>query len=1086
MKKLVYILFLLLLNISLIRCQCEDSKLEEITPVYECSSCPQSKVIDFGVVRVNTTKEIDLNITNTGKNILEFKSITVTFTNGINSDAFSVVQYTPSISPSQPGIIKLAYFPRKSGSDEGKLSVEWYHNKAANIIKSETYTLKGKGADAKLDICTGDENGNIIKCTSECEENQKYGCLSIDFQEIDPKGSDVSKRSVLVRNTGEVRMTQKQITIKQCPLNNNSCEESQMISAYEFTSEPANTKDISVDPEKDVITYILYKPSDGGKDIGLITVTTDDELLDEVMININGVGLAPKLCYEAPFYDFGVVPVNTRSDKTFNIKSCGTRAVKILSISLKNNTDNEFGYDGTTTPLSQELPLEEEIGLKIYYLPRNEGMDTASLVIESDDPSLKDGKATINLMGTGQNLPSCILKLDPASLDYGHMATGQKQMKEFYIYNLGDGACEVTRFEGPQYRDNFKIISMFMQGSSSGAVNSIPFSIMSGDRVKVQMEYTAQEEKTCLNDKMIIYSNSIDSPYETLYLSGCGGEEAICKFFILPENKKLNWGNVPVGKTYTRSVVLENIGTSECLINSGAFGPNAGKWFKLIRTPQYPLRVPVGTNARFDIWCTPEKTGFAPDKDGNPDGSGVKNIFNITTTDSNNPSLAFPMLCNGVTSYLKVSPDPAIFQDSTPACSGPEQTISMYNIGTAPLTISNLTSGSSDFVITSQPNIPLIIQPGSKSSIKVKFTPQSQGKIESTLTILSDASNLLNGKYELPLSGNGLADNKVEERYTASAKPMIDILWCIDNSGSMADDQASLAGNFPLFINYAVNVNADFQIGVISTEINEPAKTDSGNYNYPGVLFNKKDTPKIIANNPPNNPTPNYEPILSTGQDIIDAFRKNALIGECCSDEAEACFEATKMAFSSPIIDDPQKNKGFLRDQAKLYLIMVADEDDQSPGTVDYYADYLRQIKKDATGKLLSLSIVTGLDKDGDINNLPNPMKCPGSSSESAGVRYLDMFKKIGNGIAASICNKNWGPLMSKLGLDVFDTKNEFFLHSKPDENSIEVYVSGKKLDKDPQNGFSYDSANNSIIIGPNVEVSNGDEVKITYNLACY
>ncbi|MGB9601005.1 MAG: choice-of-anchor D domain-containing protein, partial [Myxococcota bacterium] len=407
------------------------------------------------------------------------------------------------------------------------------------------------------------------------------------------------------------------------------------------------------------------------------------------------------------------------------------------------------------------------------------------------------------------------------------------------------------------------------------------------------MEYTAQEEKSCLNDRMIIYSNSIDSPYETLYLTGCGGEEAICKFFILPANKKLIWGNVPVGKTGTRSVVLENIGTSECLISTGAFGPNVGKWFKLVRTPQYPLKVPVGTGARFDIWCTPDKNGFAPDKDGNPDVSGLKNYISITTTDPNNSSLTIPMLCNGVSSYLMVNPDPAIFPDGTADCAGPELSITMYNTGSAPLSISDLKSNSAEFVISSKPNLPIIIQPGNKSSINMKFTPQSTGRRESTLTITTDASNLINGKYELPLIGNGLADGKILERYIASAKPKIDILWCIDNSGSMADDQASLAGNFPLFINYAVNVNANFQIGVISSEINEPAKTDSGDYNYPGVLFNKKGTPKIIANNPPRNPTPNYQPVLSTSLEIIDAFRKNALIGECCSDEAEACFEAT-------------------------------------------------------------------------------------------------------------------------------------------------------------------------------------------------
>lgn len=1085
MRGILVIVIMVLLGMLLVACQCEESRLEEITPFYECTNCPQDKIIDFGVVRVNTQKEIELKILNSGKNDLEFKAITITFVTGLNSDAFSVVQYSPTISPSTTGIIRLGYFPRKSSSDEARLTVEWYHNKVANIVRSETYTLKGKGAEARLDICTGDESGNITRCTSQCERDQKYGCLSIDFGSADPEKGEHPKRSIIVKNSGEIKMLLKGVSIKQCPLNNNSCEESQMVSAYEFSSEPSKVEDVDIHPSSTSTIYIIYKPLDGGVDNGLIKVDTDDELLDEVFIQIKAVGLAPKLCYDSPFYDFGVVPINTRSDKIFNIRSCGTMPVRIMSVALNNNSDNEFGYDGSTKSTLQEMSPDEVVGLKIYYLPRDEGRDTAQIIIESDDSSLKDGKAEINLMGTGQILPSCILKLDPGSLDYGHMASGQRQLRDVYLYNLGDGACEVTKFEGPQHRDNFKIISMFIEGSFSGTISSIPFSMMPGDRVRIQIEYTAQEEKTCLTDQMIIYSNSANSPYETLYLSGCGGEEPICRLFVLPENKRLNWGNVPLGQTYTRSVVLENVGTAECYINTGAFGPNTGKWFKLVRTPQYPLRVPVGTAARFDIWCTPERTGFAPDKDGNPDSSGSKNFINITTTDSNNPALNLPMICNGISSYLMVNPDPAIFPDGTQNCSSGEITVTMYNTGSAPLSVSGLTSNSTEFLISSAPALPLILQPGSKGILRMRFTPHSSGRKESTLTIASDASNLVNGKYQLPLLGNGLVDETVEEKFVASGRPRIDLLWCIDNSGSMADDQASLAGNFPLFINYAVNLKADFQIGVISSEINEAAKTDSGDYNYPGVLFNKKGTPKIIANNPPLNPTPNYQPVLSTSQEIIDAFRKNALIGECCSDEAEACFEAAKMALSPPIINDPQKNMGFLRDQAKLYIIMVSDEDDQSPGSVDYYADFFKQIKSGATSKLLSLSIVVGLDKDGDINNLPDPMRCPGSSSESAGVRYLNMFKKIGNGIAASICNKNWGPLMSKLGFDVFDTKNQFFLSNSPDESSIEVYVGARKIDKDPQNGYSYDAESNSIIFGPNMNISDGSEVRVIYKLSC-
>src|SRR3990172_9542368 len=47
--------------------------------------------------------------------------------------------------------------------------------------------------------------------------------------------------------------------------------------------------------------------------------------------------------------------------------------------------------------------------------------------------------------------------------------------------------------------------------------------------------------------------------------------------------------------------------------------------------------------------------------------------------------------------------------------------------------------------------------------------------------------------------------------------PMVDILWTIDNSCSMSDEQEELTSNFDSFMAYFLDSGLDYQIGVTST-----------------------------------------------------------------------------------------------------------------------------------------------------------------------------------------------------------------------------------------------------------------------------
>ena len=70
---------------------------------------------------------------------------------------------------------------------------------------------------------------------------------------------------------------------------------------------------------------------------------------------------------------------------------------------------------------------------------------------------------------------------------------------------------------------------------------------------------------------------------------------------------------------------------------------------------------------------------------------------------------------------------------------------------------------------------------------------------------------------------------------------MVDVLWVIDNSCSMADEQEQLTSNFPSFINYFLDSGVDYHIGVISTDLDD--SSEAGQLRAPdGVRFIIPDT----------------------------------------------------------------------------------------------------------------------------------------------------------------------------------------------------------------------------------------------------
>jgi hypothetical protein len=160
----------------------------------------------------------------------------------------------------------------------------------------------------------------------------------------------------------------------------------------------------------------------------------------------------------------------------------------------------------------------------------------------------------------------------------------------------------------------------------------------------------------------------------------------------------------------------------------------------------------------------------------------------------------------------------------------------------------------------------------------------------------------------------------------------IDILFVIDNSGSMEAEQTSLAANFYRFIEVLQNIEGglpNVHIGVISTDLG------AGNFNINNCQANGDNG--TLQSQPRGDCTgpdgafirdvadANGNRITNYDGNLADTFACIAQLGtEGCGFEQQLESMRRALNGSNPV------NSGFLRENAFLAVIFVTDEDDCS------------------------------------------------------------------------------------------------------------------------------------------------------------
>jgi hypothetical protein len=257
----------------------------------------------------------------------------------------------------------------------------------------------------------------------------------------------------------------------------------------------------------------------------------------------------------------------------------------------------------------------------------------------------------------------------------------------------------------------------------------------------------------------------------------------------------------------------------------------------------------------------------------------------------------------------------------------------------------------------------------------------------------SDPNNVGTGEPPPPV-------NPVQvDRIFQVTEPSVDVLFVIDNSCSMAEEQALLAENFPVFMDYFLTSGLDYHIGVVSTDMETPSHAGKlqrrGGFNY-------------IDRHTPNPDAVFAQMVqLGTGGWFEERGR-------------DAMFAALDLR-----VDEPT-NEGFYRHSAALDVIFVSDENDQSTLiTRSEFEQWLDGLKW--SDEMLSLHAITAPDLNGAC-----------STAYEIGEAYQH-YAAYTEGVEFSICEADWEPMLDTLGLQASGLKREYFLTKIPVVESIEV-----------------------------------------------
>jgi len=414
----------------------------------------------------------------------------------------------------------------------------------------------------------------------------------------------------------------------------------------------------------------------------------------------------------------------------------------------------------------------------------------------------------------------------------------------------------------------------------------------------------------------------------------------------------------------------------------------------------------------------------------------LTNTVFFLSDDPDEGRVAVPINGVGVAPAIELTPTEYDFETLFIGCEG-EQPFTINNIGTAPLEVTSIgwtTGGGTDLSVRLPEGYPLpfTLAPG-EGGVEVWVTAAPTDEVPDVAYIDVASNDPIRPSVRASIDAAGELFGSNTDLYEQPLQGRTDIIFAVDKSCSMNDDIANVQSNFGAFVTTLAGMDADFHV----------AATVDDN----GCVVGSE---KFIDDS------------FSPSQSVATITTMINLGGSYASN-TERAF----MLFESFLAESTRSgggcNPGTIRDDAKLALIGVSDEVEQSVNSYTYYVSLFQSLKDNPDDAVFHAI-------GGDY---------PSGCASAEPYRGFYEATVATGGLFLSLCATDWGAHLEALAEGSAANLTAFALTDYPVPSTITVRVDGVTT----STGWSYDAGANAIEFEPDYVPEGGSTVEISYAL---
>jgi hypothetical protein len=465
---------------------------------------------------------------------------------------------------------------------------------------------------------------------------------------------------------------------------------------------------------------IAFLPTEAGAFAGYLSVNSNTGSVPTTSVSLSGNGVigTPALTLSSAGLVFNSQTVGIASPaQSLYVYNTGDVPVSIFGISITGTGSTDYTTTGCVTTVVQPGSY---CSVRVTFDPTASGTRGPATVTMVDSTTV--GKHSFTVTGTAVT-EALTLAIDPSSLTFAQLGVGAESA--YYpvtVTNTGNGPIVIER---AYTTGDFRLYSTSCVGTlrvGSTCTNYVEFAPLATG---------------ALTGTLVIDDNATGNP-QSIPLSGIAVAAAPA---ALASPDAIDFGTQAVAITTNELPLnLYNIGNVPFNITSTDFTGTDPSAFQISSNGCLNQVVTPGRYCTMYLTFTPGSAAAQSATLNFVDAAGTQTV-SLTGT--------------GVTATYSLVTVPATltFQAQEEHLASPTQYVYLVNTGTAPVTISTVTSSSTDYTGQTGCN-GAVIQPNSNCYLGIALTPTVTTADNATLTVNSNATG---GAKTITVNGSGSA-----------------------------------------------------------------------------------------------------------------------------------------------------------------------------------------------------------------------------------------------------------------------------------------------------------------------------------------